>query len=85
MKNVKVEFSPHQAEDLVHQLIDNLDLPAKLRLAKKLDQQTRKARWEPLVEKMQENFAERPLTAQEIRHLCEQVREERFNRAARRR
>ena len=84
MKNVKLEFSAHQAEYLLHQLIEHLDLAAKLRLAKKLDRETRKARWEPLVTKMRDRFARNPLSSQEIRNLCEKVRQERWDRARRR-
>ena len=53
-------------------------LLARLRLAEKLQRQTRRSRWEPLVLKMRQRFAKRPLSFREIRRLCEAVRLERF-------
>jgi hypothetical protein len=66
----------------VERLVERLDLRAKLRLAQKLDRQTRRARWEPLVLKMRRR-AGRRLTARQIRQLCEQVRQEQFQREQR--
>ena len=83
MQKVTLEFLPKQAEQLVAQLVERLDAPAKLRLAKKLDRETRRARWEPVVLKMRRRFAKRPLSPREIRRLCEKVRQERFDRAGR--
>ena len=83
MQKVTVEFLPRQTEQLVEQLVERLDPSAKLRLAEKLDRQTRQARWEPLVLKMRQRFAKRSLSPREIRLLCEKVREERSGRAGR--
>ena len=88
MKQVSVEFSSQQAEELAGQLVSRLNAPAKLRLVAQLERQTRRARWEPLVATMRRRFSKRPLTALQIRRLCEQVRQEHFearSRAARRR
>ena len=87
MKQVSVEFSAKEAEELAGQLVARLDEPAKLRLAQRLERETRRTRWEPLVATMRHRFAKRPLTASQIRRLCEQVRQEHFEahqRAARR-
>ena len=78
MQKVSVELSSKQAEELADQLLERLDPAAKLRLTEKLERATRRARWEPLVVKMRQRFAQRPLSAQAIRRLCEQVRQERF-------
>ena len=84
-QKVSVEMSAKQAEELADQLVERLDAPAKLRLAEKLARETRRARWEPLVLKMRQRVARRPLSAREIRRLCETVRQERFEQSARRR
>ncbi len=83
MQKVTMEFLPKQAEELVDQLVERLGTPAKLRLAAKLEREARRVRWEPLVLKMRRRFAQHPLSAREIRRLCETVRRERFERAAR--
>ena len=86
MQKVSVDLSPQQAEALADQLLERLSPAAKLRLTEKLERATRRARWEPLVVKFRQRFAQHPLSAQEIRHLCETVRQERFeaHRVARR-
>jgi hypothetical protein len=87
MKQVSVDFSAKEAEELAGQLVARLDEPAKLRLVHQLERQTRRRRWEPLVTTMRRRFAKHPLTALQIRRLCEQVRQEHFEtrqRAARR-
>ena len=78
MQKVSVDLPAKQAEALADQLVERLDLAAKLRLTAKLERQTRRARWEPLVVKMRRRFGRRPLSALEIRRLCETVRRERF-------
>lgn len=74
MQKVAVEFSAKEAEQLAEQLVARLDAPAKLRLVAQLERETRRARWEPLVLKMRRRFAQRPLSALQIRRVCEQVR-----------
>ena len=83
MQKVLVELSAKQAEALADQLVDRLDPAAKLRLTEKLERATRRARWEPLVVKLRQRFAQHPLSAQEIRQLCETVRQERFEQRPR--
>jgi len=78
MQKVAVELSTKQAEALADQLVERLDPAAQLRLTQKLEQMTRRARWEPLVLKMRQRVAHHPLSAQKIRQLCETVRRERF-------
>lgn len=78
MQKVSVELSSRQAERLADQLLERLDPAAKLRLTEKLERAARRMRWEPLVLKMRQRFAQRPLSAREIRQLCETVRQERF-------
>ena len=78
MQKVSVELSSKQAELLADQLLERLDPAAKLRLTEKLERATRRMRWEPLVLKMRQRFAARPLSAREIRRLCKTVRRERF-------
>ena len=78
MQKVSVELSAKQAEELVDQLLGQLDPAATLRLTEKLEQVTRRARWEPLILRMQQRFARRPLSARELRRVCETVRQERF-------
>ena len=78
MQKVSVELSSKEAELLADQLLERLDPAAKLRLTEKLERVTRRTRWEPLVLKMRQRFAARPLSAREIRRVCETVRQERF-------
>ena len=82
-QKVSVELSARQAEELVDQLLGQLDPAATLRLTEKLERTTRRARWEPLIVKMRQRFAQCPLSTQEIRRLCETVRQERFERRQR--
>ena len=78
MQKVQVELTAKEAEQLADQLVERLDEAAKWRLVQKLQRQTRRRRWEPLVLKMRRRFAQRPLSFREIRKLCEAVRLERF-------
>ena len=84
MQKVSVTLLPKQAEILIEQLVQNLDFEAKYRLVQKLQREMRRARWEPLVLKMRRRFASKPLSSRQIRQVCEQVRQERFERAGRR-
>ena len=77
MQKLTMNLMPKQAEDLANQLLGKLPVVAKIRLAKKLDLQTREARWEPIVKLLRHRFAQNPLTPKEIRRLCETVRQER--------
>jgi len=83
MQKVSVDFSAKEAADLAEQLVSRLDAPAKLRLAERLDRETRWARWEPLVLKMRRRFARRPFSWRELRRVCEAVRQEQFERESR--
>ena len=83
MQKVMVELSTKQAEALADQLLERLDDAAKLRLTEKLERATRRARWEPFVVRMRQRFAQHPLSATEIRRLCETVRQEAFERRQR--
>ena len=83
MQKISVELSAKQAEQLADQLVERLDPAAKLRLTEKLERATRRARWEPVVLKMRQRFAQHPLSARQIRRLCETVRQERFERRPR--
>ena len=78
MQKVSVELSLKEAEGLADQLLERLDPAAKLRLTQKLERATRRARWEPMVLKMRRRVAARPLSARQIRQLCETVRQQRF-------
>ena len=84
MGKIVTELSAKQLE----QAVARLPLAEQARLAKRLEQQLRRARWEPLVLTMRQRAARRGLSARQVRRLCEQVRQERFDReqrAARRR
>ena len=83
MQKVSVEFSVKEASELAEQLVSRLDAAAKLRLADRLDRETRRARWEPLVLKMRRRFARHSLSPLQIRRLCETVRQEQFERRQR--
>lgn len=84
MQKVSVELSVKEAEQLAGQLVERLDDAAKLRLVEKLERQTRRSRWEPLVLKMRRRFAQHPLSLREIHQVCESVRQERFQQEAHR-
>lgn len=83
MQKISVELSAKEAEELAEQLVSRLETPAKLRLAEQLDRQTRRVRWEPLVLKMRRRFARRPFSWRELRRVCEEVRQEQFERESR--
>ena len=83
MRQVSVDFSAKEAEELAGQLVTRLDEPAKLRLVQQLERETRRARWEPLVAAMRRRFAKHPLSARAIRALCETVRQEHYERELR--
>ena len=79
MQKVSVELTEQQAE----QLLDQLSPEKKIQLVRRWERKVRRDRWEPLVLKMRERFAQRPLSARAIRRLCETVRQDRFARARR--
>lgn len=83
MEKVLVELLPKQIERLASRLASQLNTSAKLRLAEQLNRQTRRARWQPLALKMRRRFARNPLSARDIRRLCETVRRERSEREER--
>ena len=79
MQKVIMNLLPKQAEDLANQLLGKMTLVAKVRLAKKLDIETRQTRWQALTASLRQKFAQNPLTPKEIRRLCEAVRQERHS------
>ena len=79
MQKVIMNLLPKQAEDLANQLLGKMTLVAKVRLAKKLDIETRRTRWETLTASLRQKFAQNPLSPKEIRRLCETVRQERHS------
>ena len=81
MQKITMALLPKQAEELANQLLERLTMTSKLRLAKKLERETRQARWEPMIAKLRQRFSQRPLSQGQIRRLCESVRQERANRA----
>ena len=79
MQTVSVELSPQQAE----QLLEQLPPAMQVRLVHRWEQATRRARWEPLVLKMRRRFARRPFSWRTLRRVCEEVRQEQFEREVR--
>lgn len=71
-------------QDLTFKQIENavnrLDTKSKMKLIEKMiPRQTRKERWGPLVERIRQNFAQNPISDEEIRAICEEVREELYD------
>lgn len=68
---IALELTTTQIESLVEQLsVEN-----KIRLVKKLEQETWRQRFEQVVSKIRQRFKENPLSDKEIQRLCEEARQ----------
>ncbi len=73
---VRIEINIKQIESA----IKKLSVSEKLKLIRKLERETRRARWNELISKIRQRFAKNPISDAEIRKICEQVRQKRYER-----
>ena len=71
--------------DYVEGLVERLPLPLKIRLVERLERETWAVRLERIVSRMRERAARHPISDDEIRRICEEVRPERYERERARR
>lgn len=76
MPKVAVNLNNREVEELVEQL----DMAEKIRLVRKLEQETRSARWNPLIGIIRQRAVKNSLSEREIKQICEKVRKERYER-----
>ncbi|MFH0795621.1 MAG: hypothetical protein V2A65_01010 [Candidatus Omnitrophota bacterium] len=77
MGKVMVEIDTKQVESVIEQL----DVAEKLKLLKRLERETRRERWTELVSGIRKRYKEgTPIFDEEITRICEEVRQERYER-----
>ena len=81
MPRVSMNVPMEQIESLVQQL----PMPIKLRLVRRLEQATWGTRWDALITKLQLRAKRRRLTGRAIQQLCEKVRQEVYENSRSRR
>ena len=68
---ITLELVPTQVEALV----EKLSIPEKIRLIKKLEQETLGARLDRVVNQARKRFKQNPLSDKEIQRICEETRQ----------
>ena len=79
MKRIDLELSPEQAQQLLEQVAPSV----RTQVLQRWEQEARRARWEPLVQRMRRRFARHPFSWRELRRVCEEVRQENYEREQR--
>ncbi len=80
MAKVAVELDLKQIESA----IASLDVQEKIKLVRKLERETRRQRWDSLIAKIRERFRKNPISDAEITALCEEVRQQRYEKSLKR-
>lgn len=65
----------------IQRLIDQLSEQEKIKLVRKLEAQTLPARWKALFREIDKRRKRYPITQREIEKICEEVRQERYERS----
>lgn len=72
---ITLELSPNQIESLV----DKLSIEEKIRLVRKLEQETWARRLDAVVSRIRNRFKRNPISDKEITLICEEVRQRLYN------
>jgi len=73
---VSIEINTQQIESAV----EKLGITEKLKIIRKLEKETRRVRWDSFISKIRKRFAKNPISDSEITKVCEQARQERYER-----
>lgn len=65
----------------VEKIVESLPMEEKLRLVRKLEQETWARRLDKVVQRIRKRFRENPLSDKEITRICEEVRRKRYEKA----
>ncbi len=76
MGKVTIEINKRQVESIIEQF----GITDKLKLVKKLERETRKERWSELISKIRKRYKKNPISDEEIRRICKEVRRQRYER-----
>ena len=76
MSKVEVNLGPTQIKEAFEQL----DTKEKLKLVKEFERETRRARWNTLINKIRRRAKKYPISQKEINRICKEVRQERYER-----
>ena len=72
---ILLELNPNQIEAL----IERLSIDDKIRLVKKLEQETWAKRLDEVVTRIRKRFKQNPLSDKEITRICEETRQKLYN------
>ena len=75
---VTLELNPNEVEELV----EKLSIQDKIRLVRKLENETWAKRLDEIVYRIRKRFKESPISDKEIRRICEEARQRLFNERA---
>ena len=76
MQKVAIEIDVKQIE----LAIENLDIPNKIRIARRLERETRRERWNNVLSKIDRRYVKSPISEKEISRVCDKVRQERYDK-----
>ena len=75
VNKVTLELNPNQVEELV----ERLSIEDKIRLVRKLEQETWAKRLDEVVSRIRKRFRQNPLSDKEITQICEETRQRLYN------
>ena len=65
----------------IEKAVDRMDNQSKIKLIERMvARPTRRERWEPLLRRIQERYEKNPISDEEIRQICEDVRRELYEK-----
>ena len=76
MSKITIELAPEQ----IKEAFEKLPVKERLTLADELNKITRRARWDMLLKQIRSRVAKHPISQQEIDRICQEVRQERYER-----
>jgi len=76
MQKVAIEIDVKRIE----LAIENLDIPNKIRIARRLERETRRERWNNVLSKIDRRYVKSPISEKEISRVCDKVRQERYDK-----
>ncbi len=75
---IVLELNPYQVE----QLIEKLPMEDKIRIVRKLEDETWAKRLDEVTSRIRKRFKEKPISDKEIRQICEETRRQLYNERA---
>jgi ribosomal protein L31E len=78
MNKITLELNPAQVEGLV----EKLSIEDKIRIIKRLEQETWAKRMDEVVSRIRTRFKQKPISDKEITRICEETRQRLYNERA---